>query len=118
MLNEYKFKLKKPKFKVGDHVRISKYKGIFEKGYTPNWGVEIFTIDKVQKTKPVTYKIKDYRNDVLEGGFYEFELLPVKYSDMYLVERILKRRGKKYTSNGLLSIVPTILGKMNQICKI
>ena len=87
--------MKKPKFKVGDHVRISKYKGIFEKGYTPNWGVEIFTIDKVQKTKPVTYKLKDYQNNVLEGGFYEFELILLKHSDMYLVEKILKKPDKK-----------------------
>ena len=95
LLNRNKLKFRKPKFKVGDHVRISKYKGIFEKGYTPNWGVEIFTVNAIQKTKPVTYKIKDYRNEVLEGCFYEFELIPVKYSDMYLVEKIVKRNGKK-----------------------
>lgn len=96
MLNtSNKYPRKKSKFKVGDHVRISKYKGVFEKGYTPNWSVEIFTIDEVQKTKPVTYKIRDYENEILEGCFYEFELLPVKYSDVYLVEKILRRRGKK-----------------------
>lgn len=95
LLNKHRFDLKKPKFAVGDYVRISKYKGVFEKGYTPNWGVEIFTIDKVQKTRPVTYIIKDYRNKVLQGCFYEFELLPVKHSDVYLVEKILRRRGRK-----------------------
>ena len=38
-----------PKFKVGDHVRISKYKNIFAKGYTPNWAKEIFIIKKIKK---------------------------------------------------------------------
>lgn len=42
------------KFKVGDYVRISKYKHVFEKGYTPNWTTEVFKVDNVQKTIPVT----------------------------------------------------------------
>ena len=46
---------KDPKFKVGDHVRISKYKNIFAKGYTPNWSEEIFVIKKVKNTVPWTY---------------------------------------------------------------
>ena len=44
-----KLTCKRPKFSFGVHVRLSKYKGIFEKGYTPNWGTEIFTVVKVQK---------------------------------------------------------------------
>lgn len=95
LLNGSKFINKKPKFKIGDHVRISKYKGIFEKGYTPNWGVEIFKVFKVQRTRPITYKIKDYKNNELNGCFYEFELLKVKHHDVYLVEKILRRRGDK-----------------------
>ena len=43
---------KNPKFKVGDHVRISKYKNIFAKGYTPNWSEEVFVIKKVKNTVP------------------------------------------------------------------
>ena len=39
------------KYKIGDKVRISKYKRHFEKGYTPNWIEEIFTIDKINITK-------------------------------------------------------------------
>ena len=50
----------KPKLKVGDRVRISKKKTIFEKGYTPNWTEEVFEITHVQDTTPVTYKIKDF----------------------------------------------------------
>ena len=40
---------KRAKFKVGDKVRVSKSEQIFEKGYTPNWSTEIFTIDKIKK---------------------------------------------------------------------
>ena len=43
---------KGPKFKVGDHVRISKYKNIFAKGYTPNWSEEVFVINKIKNTVP------------------------------------------------------------------
>ena len=48
---------KDPKFKVGDHVRISKYKNIFAKGYTPNWSEEIFVIKEIKSTVPWTYVI-------------------------------------------------------------
>ena len=41
-----------PKFKVGDYVRISKFKNVFSKGRTPNWSEEIFLINKVQNTVP------------------------------------------------------------------
>ena len=43
---------KDPKFKVGDHIRISKYKNIFAKAYTPNWSEEVFVIKKVKNTVP------------------------------------------------------------------
>lgn len=84
---------KKNKFKVGDPVRISKYKHIFEKGYTPNWTTEVFVIDEVQKTRPVTYKLRDYQNHLIQGGFYEEELQKTKFKDTYLVEKVLKRKG-------------------------
>ena len=93
LLNSSKYDYKKPKYKVGDHVRLCEYKHIFEKGYTPNWGVEIFTIDEVRRTKPTTYKLKDARDIQLAGAIYEFELLKVKYPDMYLIEKIIKKRG-------------------------
>ena len=48
---------KDPKFEVGDHVKISKYKNIFAKGYTPNWSEEVFVIKKVKNTVPWTYDI-------------------------------------------------------------
>ena len=69
----------KPKFKVGDKVRISKYKRkVFDKGYTPNWTEEIFLIDKIQSTNPITYRLKDLNNEEIQGSFYEPELLKAK----------------------------------------
>ena len=50
---------KDPKFKVGDHVRIYKYKNIFAKGYTPNWSEKVFVIKNVKNTVPCTYIIND-----------------------------------------------------------
>ncbi|XP_077260501.1 uncharacterized protein LOC143896473 [Temnothorax americanus] len=81
------------KFKAGDSVRVSKYKTIFEKGYTPNWTTEVFKIVKVQRTNPVTYLLEDYRGNSVAGAFYEYELHRATYPDVYLVEKVLRRRG-------------------------
>ena len=62
---------KDPKFKVGDHVRISKYKNIFAKGYTPNWCEEVFVIKKVKNTVPWTYVINDLNGEEITGTFYQ-----------------------------------------------
>jgi len=51
-------RLQKPKFKVGDKVRISRIKGIFEKGYLPNWSEAVYIIHEVKRTRPITYVIK------------------------------------------------------------
>ena len=63
-----------PKFKVGDQVRISKYKNIFAKEYTPNWTEEVFVISKIKNTFPWTYVINDLNGEVIIGTFYEKEL--------------------------------------------
>ena len=55
------------KFKTGDKVRIRKKKGLFEKGFTPNWTEEVFTVSKIQRTNPVTYKITDYNDEKFKG---------------------------------------------------
>ena len=65
---------KDPKFKVGDHVRISKYKNIFAKEYTPNWSEEVFVINKIKNTVPGTYVINDLNGEEITGSFYETEL--------------------------------------------
>ena len=62
---------KGPKFKVGDHVRISKYKNIFAKGYTPNWSEEVFLIKEVKNTVPWIYVINDLNGEEITGTFYE-----------------------------------------------
>ena len=66
------FNKKDPKFKVGDYVRISKYKNIFDKGYSPNWSEEIFVVQK--NTIPWTFVISDLNGEPITGSFYEKEL--------------------------------------------
>ena len=73
------WKPKKPKFSIGDKGRISKYKRrVFEKGYTPNWTEEVFIVNKILPTKPVTYEIVDSMSEEIEGSFYEKELQKTK----------------------------------------
>ena len=69
---------KDPKFKVGDHARISKYKNIFTKGSAANWSEEVFVIKKVKNTVPWTYVINDLNNEEINGTFYEKELQKTK----------------------------------------
>ena len=83
------------KFKVGDPVRVSKFKTIFEKGYTPNWSTEVFKIVAVQRTNPVTYLLEDSRGNPIVGGFYEHELHKTTQPDVYLVEKVLRRKNDK-----------------------
>ena len=66
------------KYKKGDTFRIIKYKRHFEKGYTLNWTKEIFTIDKINMTNPVTYQVRDLNNENILGSFYTRELSPAK----------------------------------------
>ena len=85
----------KSKFAVGDKVRISKYKRkVFDKGYTPNWTEEIFVIDKVLPTKPVTYSIVDLTGEEIKGSFYEQELQKAK-QQTFRIEKIIRRDNKK-----------------------
>ena len=61
-------------FKVGDRVRISKFKNIIAKGYSPNWSREIFIVNKINDTVPYTYNIKDLNDEEIIGSFYDREL--------------------------------------------
>ena len=95
-LNQRKLTLK-PKLKRGDLVRLSKQKAVFAKGYTPNWGTEIFKITQVQATRPVTYILEDLKGNPIKGGFYAEELQKTKFPDFYLVEKVLRRKkGEAY----------------------
>lgn len=82
-------------FKVGDHVRLSKYKHLFEKGYLPSWTTEVFTIVKIQKTDPVTYLLADFEGKPIEGCIYAEEMQATKQPNVYLVEKILRKKNKK-----------------------
>ena len=74
-----------PKFKVGDHVRISKYKNIFAKGYMPNWSEEVFVIKKV---------INDLNGEKITGTFYEKELQKTNQEE-FRIEKVIRRKGDK-----------------------
>ena len=69
---------KDSRFKVGDRVRISKFKNIFAKEHTPIWSVEIFIVDKVNDTVPYTYNLKDLNDEEIIGSFYDKELQKTK----------------------------------------
>lgn len=89
-------KIEKPKFNVGDIVRVSKCKHVFEKGYTPNWTTELFKISKViSNSNPPTYLLDDLKGDPIKGRFYGEELQITKQPDIYLVEKVLRRRGSR-----------------------
>ena len=82
---------KPPKFKVGDRVRIVKKKNTFEKGFTPNWTEELFTISTVKRTQPVTYTLADTKRESIQGTFYEQELQKTK-QEIYRIEKVVKKR--------------------------
>ena len=85
---------KDPKFKVGDRVRISKYKNIFAKGYMPNWSEEVFIIKKVKNTIPWTYVINDLNGEEITGTFYEKELHKTNQEE-FKIEKVIRRKGDK-----------------------
>ena len=93
--NYHQHPLNRPKYRVGDKVRISKYKRqVFDKGYTPNWTEELFTVDKVQYTNPITYKLKDLNNEEIHGSFYEPELQKA-IQDVFRIDKVIRRDYKK-----------------------
>ena len=83
-----------PKFKVGDHIRISKYKNIFTKGYTPNWFEEVSVIKKVKNTVPWTYFIDDLNGEEIIGTFSEKGLQKTNQQD-FAIEKVIKKKGNK-----------------------
>ena len=83
-----------PTFSIGDHVRITKKKKTFDKGYTHRWTEEVFKITKNQLTISVSYKMTDYNREKMQGSFYEQELQKTAH-DTFRIEELLKRqRGK------------------------
>lgn len=77
---------------VGDHVRISKTRLTFKKGYLPSWSTEIFRVKTIHKTKPLTYGLVDLLDEDIKGRFYYQELERVKPPTYFDVENIVKKR--------------------------
>ena len=85
---------KDPKFKLGNRVRISKYKNVFAKGYVPNWSEEVFVVNKIKNTVPWTYEINDLNGEKIIGSFYEKELQKTDQEE-FRIEKVIKGKGEK-----------------------
>ena len=85
---------KDPKFKVGDHVRISKYKNIFSKRYASNWSEEIFIAKKIQNTIPWTYVSSDLNGEEIVGSFYEKRLQKANQKE-FRIKKVIRKKGDK-----------------------
>ena len=85
---------KGPKFKVDDHVRISKYKNIFAERYTPNWSEEAFVITKIKNAVTWTYVINNLNEEEITGTFYEKKLQKTNQKE-FSIEEVIKRKGDK-----------------------
>ena len=105
---------KDPKFKVGDYVRISKYKNIFAKGYMSNWSEEVFIINKIKNAVPWTYIINDLNGEDIIGGFYEKELQRANQKE-FRIEKVLKKKGKNYMLNGKVMTIHLMAGLIKKI---
>ena len=91
-------------YKKGNKVHISKYRRQFGKGYIPNWTEEIFNIDKINMTNPVTYQVRDLNNEKLLGSFYAQELSPAK-QNIFRIEKVIEIiKIKRHLLNRLGSI--------------
>jgi hypothetical protein len=81
----------KPKFKVGDKIRITVKKDAFCKGYLLRWTEELFTVSAIQYTDPITYKIKDLNGEQIKGTFYEQEMQK-STQETFRIEKVLKTK--------------------------
>ena len=102
----------KLKFKIGDHVRISKYKNIFTKGYTPNQS-EAFVISKMKNTVPWTYVISDLNGEEIFGTFYEKESQKTNPKELEQ-GKYLKENETSYMSNRKDMIIHLIVGLISK----
>ena len=90
--------------KVGDTVRISRKKTTFQKGYEQTFSYEVFTISKINETYPITYKIKDYKGEEIEGSFYKNEIQIVDTSEnIWPIDKIVKSRKVRGRTEYLVS---------------
>ena len=105
---------KDPKFKINDHVRISKYKNIFAKGYTPNWSEEIFVVKKIKNTVPWNYEISDLNGEKILGSFYVKELQKTNQKE-FRIEKVIKKKGNKLYVKWKRIIILFIVGLIKKM---
>ena len=99
---------KDPKYKIADHLKISKYKNIFAKGYVRNWSEEVFMIKKIKNTVPWTYVIDNLKGEEIIGTFYEKELQNANQKE-FRVENVIKRKGDGKATKAVL--ITTLIKK-------
>ena len=99
---------KDPKYKIADHLKISKYKNIFAKGYVRNWSEEVFMIKKIKNTVPWTYVIYNLKGEEIIGTFYEKELQNANQKE-FRVEKVIKRKGDGKATKAVL--ITTLIKK-------
>ena len=85
--SEYSNK-KEPRFRVGDRVRISKYKKIFANEYSQNWSEEVFVVSKIKNTVPWTYTISDLNGEPIARSFYEKEFQKTS-QEKFIIEKVI-----------------------------
>ena len=85
---------KDPKFKIGDHIRISKYKNIFAEGYTSKWSEEVCVIKKIKNNVPWTNVINDLNGEEIAETFYEKKLQKTNQEE-FRIEKVIKTKGDK-----------------------
>ena len=86
----------KPKFKAGDHIRISKFKKVFAKGYIQNWSEEVFVVSKTKDTVPWTCVISDLNGEPITRSFYEKDLLKTNQEKFRLEKKRISKGDKMY----------------------
>ncbi len=86
------------RFRIGDHVRISRVKGVFSKSYRPQWSSELFEVSKIIDSEPQTYQLTDMNNEIIAGSFYSQEIKIGSTNTYYY--KILKKRN----TNGVAEV--------------
>ena len=92
-----KRKVKRPRSKVADRVRLKEKSRPFKKGYLPGWTEEVFVERRVQKGKVPTCKVDEWDGTRIKGTFNEPDLqkVTVEDDDLFLIDKIVKRKGDK-----------------------
>lgn len=83
------------RFKINDQVRISNPPKLFRRAFNPYWSAELYKIHAINKKHPVVYELKDFRGNILPRKYYQQELQKTAAKDCFLVEKVIKRKGKK-----------------------